>query len=60
MDSITRIRPFLKWAGGKFQIISKIRSSLPEGSRLIEPFLGSGSVFLNTNYEQFLLADINA
>lgn len=59
MDSITRIRPFLKWAGGKFQIISKIRSSLPEGNRLIEPFLGSGSVFLNTNYEQFLLADIN-
>ena len=59
-DSIIRIRPFLKWAGGKFQIINKIRASLPKGSRLIEPFVGSGAVFLNTDYDKFILADINA
>ncbi|HAU0282340.1 TPA: Dam family site-specific DNA-(adenine-N6)-methyltransferase [Legionella pneumophila] len=59
-DSIIPIRPFLKWAGGKFQIINKIRASLPKGSRLIEPFVGSGAVFLNTNYDKFILADINA
>jgi len=53
------IRPFLKWAGGKFQIINKIRATLPKGSRLIEPFVGAGSVFLNTHYEHYLLADIN-
>lgn len=58
--SIIPIRPFLKWAGGKFQIINKIRASLPKGSRLIEPFVGSGAVFLNTNYDKFILADINA
>lgn len=57
--SATRIRPFLKWAGGKYQIINKIRETLPNGSRLIEPFLGSGSVFLNSDYDKFLLADIN-
>lgn len=54
-----RIRPFLKWAGGKLQIIKQIQDNLPEGKRLIEPFVGSGSVFLNTNYKKFLLADIN-
>lgn len=59
-ESIIRIRPFLKWAGGKFQIINKIRASLPKGARLIEPFVGSGAVFLNTNYNKFILADINA
>ncbi|HCU6011354.1 TPA: Dam family site-specific DNA-(adenine-N6)-methyltransferase [Legionella pneumophila] len=52
-------RPFLKWAGGKFQIINKIRESLPNGKRLIEPFVGSGAVFLNSDYDRFLLADIN-
>lgn len=59
-DSIIPIRPFLKWAGGKFQIINKIRASLPKGARLIEPFVGSGAVFLNTAYDKFILADINA
>lgn len=57
---IAPIRPFLKWAGGKFQIINKIRASLPNGARLIEPFVGSGAVFLNMDYDKFLLADINA
>lgn len=58
-ESIIRIKPFLKWAGGKFQIINKIRASLPKGARLIEPFVGSGAVFLNMDYDKFLLADIN-
>lgn len=57
--SAIHLRPFLKWAGGKFQVINKIRESLPVGNRLIEPFVGAGSVFLNSNYDQFLLADIN-
>lgn len=52
-------KPFLKWAGGKFKIIDRIRAELPEGKRLIEPFVGSGAVFLNTNYDSFILADSN-
>ena len=58
-DESGNIKPFLKWAGGKFQIINQIRQSLPPGHRLIEPFVGAGSVFLNTHYEHYLLADIN-
>lgn len=53
------MKPFLKWAGNKFQIIERIKSVLPAGSRLIEPFAGSAAVFLNTNYPDNLVADSN-
>ncbi|GGD73582.1 Dam family site-specific DNA-(adenine-N6)-methyltransferase [Lacimicrobium alkaliphilum] len=52
-------RAFLKWAGGKYSLVSEIRSLLPDGERLIEPFVGAGSVFLNTDYKDYLLNDIN-
>ena len=52
-------RPFLKWAGGKFRLADKIKGLLPAGTRLIEPFVGSGAVFLNTAYQDNLLADAN-
>ncbi|MBI2380746.1 MAG: Dam family site-specific DNA-(adenine-N6)-methyltransferase [Gammaproteobacteria bacterium] len=52
-------RPFLKWAGGKYRLVERIRSHLPAGSRLIEPFVGSGAVFLNLEFNDYLLADIN-
>jgi DNA adenine methylase len=53
------IRPFLKWAGNKFRIIDRVREALPPGKRLVEPFVGSGAVFLNTDYPRYLLADSN-
>lgn len=52
-------RAFLKWAGGKYALVDIISQHLPDGEKLIEPFVGAGSVFLNTNYEQYLLNDIN-
>ncbi|RIK38186.1 MAG: DNA adenine methylase [Chloroflexi bacterium] len=54
------MKPFLKWAGNKFQIVERIKAVLPPGKRLIEPFVGSGAVFLNTDYPLYLLADANA
>ena len=57
-DSQT-IRPFLKWAGNKYRVISRIKKLLPDGTRLIEPFTGSCAVFLNTDYEHYLLSDTN-
>lgn len=53
------MRPFLKWAGGKYRLIERIKTVLPEGRRLVEPFIGSGAVFLNTSYPAYLLADSN-
>ena len=53
-------RPFLKWAGGKFSLLSELDRHIPAGNRLIEPFVGGGSVFLNSDkHERFLLADVN-
>lgn len=53
------MKPFLKWAGGKYRLVELIKSTLPKGGRLIEPFVGSGAVFLNTEYSENLLADSN-
>lgn len=56
---MTKIRPFLKWAGSKYNCLDKIIPFLPQGKRLIEPFAGSGVVFMNTNYSAHLLAESN-
>lgn len=54
-------RPFLKWAGGKYSLLPELERLIPAGKRLIKPFVGGGSVFLNSDkHERFLLADINA
>ncbi|MBS9782983.1 MAG: Dam family site-specific DNA-(adenine-N6)-methyltransferase [Pasteurella sp.] len=57
--NVEKQRPFLKWAGGKYRLIPKIKKYLPKGKCLVEPFVGAGSVFLNTDYERYLLADVN-
>lgn len=54
-----KIKPFLKWAGSKYGCIDKILTSLPTANRLIEPFTGSGAVFINSEYPEYLLADGN-
>ncbi len=54
-------RPFLKWAGGKYHQMPDIDRLIPAGQRLIEPFVGGGSVFINSRkHDSFLLADVNA
>lgn len=47
-------RAFLKWAGGKYLLVEEIKKYLPEGDCLVEPFVGAGSVFLNTNYNAYI------
>jgi DNA adenine methylase len=56
---MAKIRPFLKWAGSKYNCIEEILQSLPQGQRLVEPFTGSGVVFMNTNYSSYVLAESN-
>jgi DNA adenine methylase len=42
------LRPFLKWVGGKRQLLPVLRRFYPAHStRYIEPFLGSAAVFLD-------------
>jgi DNA adenine methylase len=42
------LRPFLKWAGGKRQLLPALRRFYPESfNRYFEPFVGSGAVFFD-------------
>jgi DNA adenine methylase len=61
------VRPVLKWAGGKRQLLPAIRPYYPRAfGRYIEPFVGSGAVFLDllnsglTGDREVRLSDINA
>ncbi|MPY87792.1 MAG: Dam family site-specific DNA-(adenine-N6)-methyltransferase [Luteitalea sp.] len=52
----SRVRPFLKWAGGKRQLLPQIRRFYPEHfGAYYEPFVGSGAVFFDL-YTRGLLA----
>lgn len=53
------MKPFLKWPGGKYRQVDRICKQLGDGNRLVEPFVGSAAVFLNTDYRKYLLADSN-
>ena len=53
-------RSFLKWVGGKANAMEHLWEHLPrEGARFIEPFMGSATVSLNMNYEDYELYDVN-
>lgn len=49
----------LKWAGSKSRIMPELNKHLPVGARLVEPFAGSCAVMMNTEYDAYLVADIN-
>ncbi|MDX7987681.1 Dam family site-specific DNA-(adenine-N6)-methyltransferase [Xenorhabdus sp. 12] len=52
-------KTILKWAGSKVRIMDKLLPHLPAGKRLVEPFAGSCAVMMNTDYESYLIADVN-
>lgn len=52
------MKPFLKWAGGKYRQMPQIQPYLV-GNRLIEPFVGAGSVFLNAGFDKVIINDVN-
>jgi len=54
------VQPFLKWAGGKRQLVSKIREYVPRKYRLyFEPFLGAAAVLFDMQPPQALINDAN-
>ena len=54
------VAPFVKWAGGKRQLLSKIKERMPEQyNDYYEPFVGGGAVVLELQPENAVINDIN-
>lgn len=53
-------KPFLRWAGSKRSMLSKLRSLVPSDyGTYIEPFVGSACLFFDTNPAKAVLGDLN-
>lgn len=60
MEKIPKIKPFVKWVGGKTQLLPFLNVVIDIKSKTyFEPFLGGGSVFLNLLPKKAILSDIN-
>ena len=58
--SDSRIDPFVKWAGGKRQLLSQIKERMPEKYiNYFEPFVGGGAVVFELLPANALINDIN-
>ena len=64
MKSSITAKPFLKWVGGKTQLLPEIQKMYPQTiEKYCEPFVGGGAVLFDViqkfNPEEILINDIN-
>ena len=60
MSNNVKVAPFLKWAGGKRQLLNQIKESMPkEYNDYYEPFIGGGAVLFELQPEKATINDIN-
>lgn len=59
-SSKSKLKPFVKWAGGKTQLLEKLEEHIPSSfSRYYEPFIGGGALLLAIQPETAIMNDIN-
>lgn len=59
-SALPTARPWLKWAGGKRQLLPHIRKHVPKSfGRYFEPFVGGGAVFFDLQPKTSVLSDAN-
>lgn len=57
---LAQTKPFLKWAGGKTQLLTELMSKVPERcGNYIEPFIGGGALFFAVQPRSGVIADSN-
>ena len=60
---LTEAKPFVKWAGGKRQLLNELTKGLPTFRNYHEPFIGGGALFFRLEAEnrlkQAFLSDFN-
>jgi DNA adenine methylase len=57
----SNLQPFLKWAGGKRQLLPVLRQYLPESfNRYFEPFVGAGALLFDLAPKVAFINDINS
>lgn len=54
------VRPVLKWAGGKRQLLDEIMPLIPKFSTYVEPFVGGGAVVFSKQPKKAILNDFNS
>ncbi|EME8072283.1 DNA adenine methylase [Enterococcus faecium] len=55
------VKPFVKWAGGKRQLMSEIIKYKPKTyKKFVEPFVGGGSVFMELQNNKTVINDFNS
>ena len=64
-DDVVKPRPFLKWVGGKTQLLPELIARIPttwhrETDIYVEPFVGAGALFWELLPKRACLGDLNA
>lgn len=60
MDLIEKITPFVKWAGGKRQIINNLEEYMPNSfNDYYEPFIGGGALLFEIKPEKAIINNYN-
>ena len=55
-----KTEPFVKWAGGKRQLLERLESRMPDTyNRYYEPFIGGGALLLDVQPENAVINDTN-